>query len=177
MSFIDFSKREKFLSIITLGILFIVLFCNFVIAPLFSKMESLNEKIRTNEIRLERNLKIISRKDDIQSQYSKYSQLLKQKNSDEQEMALFLAGIEAIARKVAIRITDMKPRDIKTEDFFKRLTVDIELEANLGELTEFIYNLQNASDLYVIDRFRIEKKSRRSSSLKGYLRVSRDLIQ
>ena len=177
MIFSDFAKREKILLFITIGLGLTFLIYNFLIRSLTLKFATLNKEILTNEMKLSKNLKILRKKDKVQNEYMKYSQLLKQNNSDEQEMATLLSEIESVAREIAIRISDMKPRAIKAIDFYKRLSVDIEVEAELSEITKFIYNLQNKPYLFNIDRLRFERKSRRrSSTLKGYLLVSKDLI-
>lgn len=177
MFFLSFFKKEKALLtiIVSLGILSLIY--SVMINPILMKLKSLNKTILVNETKLDSNLKILKQKDIIQDEYERYSELLRQENSDEQEMTLLLSNIESAVRGVALRITAMKPKAIKKVDLYKRLSVDVEVEAELSEMTKFIYNLENEPYLLRIGRLRLGRKSRRRSSLlKGYLSVSKDLI-
>ena len=139
MIFSDFSKREKILLFLTISFAVAFLSYNFVFHPMGLNFETLNKEILTKEMQLRKNVKILSQKENIQNEYMEYSQLLRQKSSNEQEMATLLSEIESVAREIAIRITDMKPRAIRGIDFYNRLAVDVEVEAKLSEITKFIY--------------------------------------
>lgn len=151
---------------------------NFVVIPINLTFERLNKTIKTKEIKLRKDLKVVGEKRKVEAEYRKHSEELRQKKTDQEELTSLLSNIEAVAQELPISITDMKPRAIKEMDFHKRLAVDIEIEANMDEITEFIYNLQNRPYLLKIERLRIKSKSRRKSSskLKGYLLVSKILI-
>jgi len=177
MTFSNFSKREKAVLSITVSLIFVFLIYNFAIQPITAKFEALKKKILINERKLKKNLSVLGQKDMVESEYLKYSQLLKQKDSDEQEMSALLSDIESIAQEVAIRVTNMKPKGVKSVNFYKRLSVDIEVEAELNEITKFIYNLQKEPHLLSVDNLRLKQKRRhRSSVLRGYLLVTKDLI-
>jgi len=153
---------------------------NFVVGPIILKFERLDKAIQMQEAKLKKNLEITGKKDAIDSEYTKHSDQLRQEKTDEEEVTSLLSNIESIAQGIPISITDMKPRAIKEMDFHKRLAVDIEVEAKMDEITEFIYNLQNEPYLLKIERLRIKSKSSRRrktpSKLKGYLLVTKILI-
>ena len=151
----------------------------FVVSPIILKFEMLNKTIQIKEIKLRKDLKIIEEKGNIESEYAKHSKELRQRKTDEEEVTSLLSNIESVAQSIPISITDMKPRAIKKIDFHKRLAVDIEIEADMDEVTKFIYNLQNGPNLLKIERLRIKTSSSRRktpSKLKGYLLVTKILI-
>ena len=152
---------------------------NFVVTPITLKLESMDNTIQMQEVKLKKNLEIAGKKGAIDSEYTKHSGRLRQEKTDEEELTSLLSNIELVAQGIPISIEDMKPRPIKEIDFYKRLAIDIEVEAKMSEITEFIYNLQNEPYLLKIERLRIKTGSRRHktlSNLKGYLLVTKILI-
>lgn len=170
------SKREKVIFYLSLTTASIFLIYNFVLEPLHKKIQELNQKIEAKKIKLEKNLLVLNKKEKIEERYNKYFKNLQLKGTDEEEVAIFLAEIEKLAQKNAVHITDMKPRAPKAVDFYKRFTVDLEAEADIKQITQFIYQVQNTAQLLRVDRLRLETKSSQSQSLKSYLVISKILI-
>ncbi len=172
----NLSKREKNVLLIGATIVLVIILFNFVIDPLILRFQGLSQRLTANEIRLRKNLKILSNKKNIQAEYDKYVDFMKQKTSDEQEMSSLLSNVEKVAQELNIRITDMKPRRVKTKDFYKDLSLELEAEGLLGEITEFIYAIQNSPYLLSVEKLRLEKRSSRKPQLKTSLLISKILI-
>jgi Tfp pilus assembly protein PilO len=149
---------------------------SFVFAPLAEKISFLDKEIDSRELRLKKSQKILSREQVVEGDFKKHEQYLKQNSSDEQEMASLLSEIENVAHQVNVRINDMKPRKVKRVDFYNNFAVEIQSEGSLAEITKFIYTLQNPPHLLKAEKLRLEKQAIATSTLKGFLLVSKILI-
>ncbi|MFC1593923.1 type 4a pilus biogenesis protein PilO [Candidatus Omnitrophota bacterium] len=170
------SKRER--NAILVGIVFVlcIVLYTFVIEPLVTRFQDMRQKITVKELKVRKNLKILKNKDNIEAEYQKFADYMKQKTSDEQEMATLLSDVESAAQKLDIRITDMKPRKTKMVDFYKTLAVELEAEGQLEQITEFIHAVQNLPYLLSVDRLRLERRSARKQTLRSHLLIGKILI-
>lgn len=171
-----FSKREKFIALMTAGLVLIFLIYNFLLEPMLRKVEALNTEIAAQELRWRKNLRILSQEARVSSQYQKYAELIQFKGPDEQEMANILSEIEAVAKGINIRILNMKPQKIKVMEFYRNFSVDLIIEGQLKDITRFINDLQNAPHLIKVDKLHLEKESVVQPVLKALLLVSKILI-
>jgi len=167
------SKREKTFFIITVSVVILSLVFSFVIEPLYKKHIQVEQEIRVKELRLIKNLKLMREKDIITKGFEKYSDRLKTKSSNEEEMASVLSEIEKIGKKAGIYLSNVKPQRIKDMNFYKILLVEIKFQANMQTLSKFIYNLQNSTSLLKVKRLQINIKGGGSSLLDGVLRISK----
>lgn len=169
------SKREKIILYLCLAMAFIFLIYNFALEPIKKKMQDLNQKVEIKQVKLEKNLAVLSKKEKIEKKYAKYEKNMQAKGADEEEIAAFLSEIESLAQKNGLRINDMKPRPTKTVDFYKKFTVDLQAEGGIKQITQFIYQLQNDPELLRVDRLRLETKSQ-SQNLTSYMLISKITI-
>lgn len=170
------SKREKLIALVVLVLALCFVVYNFILDPMLKKISSLNSDIEAQEIKLKKNIKIISQEAQVAGQYKQYSDLMKLKTSEEQAMAKLLSEIEAVAQGINIRILDMKPQKIKTIDFYKNFSVAFTIDGQLKDITQFLYSLQNLPHLIKVDKLQLEKESVYQPELKASLQVSKVLI-
>ncbi|MFC1704072.1 type 4a pilus biogenesis protein PilO [Candidatus Omnitrophota bacterium] len=170
------SKRERNIVLIGSTFAIVVLLFNFVVAPMVSRFQELHQQIAAKEVKIKKNMKILKDKDRIEAEYEEYIGYMKQKTSDEQEMASLLSEVESAAQALEIRITDMKPRKVKTVEFYKGLAVELEAEGPLKQITEFIYTIQSPPHMLQVERVRLERRSARKPELKTNMLITRILI-
>jgi Tfp pilus assembly protein PilO len=84
----------------------------------------------------------------------------------------FLTELGRVAEETNVHIETMNPRPFRDLDFFKELSVEIDMEANLGNLVRFLYQMRKSSVVLVANRLRLKPKSERSALLKGHLVIS-----
>ncbi|MFH1655814.1 MAG: type 4a pilus biogenesis protein PilO [Candidatus Omnitrophota bacterium] len=169
----NISKREKIiLTICALLILAYFLF-NFVFEPIKRKIDDLNNEILTKELKLKKNYKVLNLKDVQEVEYKKYSDIMLQKDSDEQEMSSLLSEIESVSAGIDMRVSDMKPLRVKVMDFYKKFSVELEAEGLLDDITRFIHTIQNKPYLLEIERLRLERRSMRTDKLKAFMLINR----
>jgi Tfp pilus assembly protein PilO len=173
---LNISQREKNIAIVILVFLFLFAAYSFVFTPLLEKLSVLNREIEAKELKLIKNQKIFNREKFVANDYKKYEQYLRQKASDEQEMASVLSEIEAIAHQINIQISDIRPQRVKKEGFYNSFIIEVDAEASLKDITRFIYTLQSPPHLLRAEKLRLEKQIATSPTLKCYILVTKILI-
>jgi len=171
MEIFNFSKREKVLIAVFLGVLGLYLIVNFYAVPTFSTWNTINDEIRTTEIRLKRNKAIIDRKDIIQNDYDKltsdrFGKLLQSKSGE------WLNSIEKAAGK-NVWIENISPGPVKDMKTFQIQTVDIECNGELIDLTNFIYKIIHSPYLLKVDVLRFKVLSPTKNTIQCSLVISK----
>ena len=97
--------------------------------------------------------------------------------SESASMSAIITEIENVSGEANIRIADLKPQKVRKTGSFNNFSVSLILDGQLTSIMNFVYNLQNQPHLFAVDEMRFDKKSPNSTDLKGYLILSRVLIQ
>ncbi len=176
MIFSNVSKREKNLFYLTVFLIIIWVMYVFVIGPIRAKWKELNEKIELAGLKLEKNQMMIDRKEIIRSEHERYVLPVKMVSSEEEEMAKFLTEIESLANSSSVYIIDVKPRPIKKIKFYKKYIVELNTEGDISQISKFIYDIQNSTQLLKIDAFSLGIKGAGTNFLKCHILVSKILI-
>ncbi|MCM8780607.1 MAG: type 4a pilus biogenesis protein PilO [Candidatus Omnitrophica bacterium] len=171
------SKREKL--VLYLGVFFVMLTIldRTVIGPIYSKMSSLDKEIKEKEFQLNKDLRILSQKDKILSESARYATFLAKAKSEEEEVTDFLKEIESIATKSEIYLVDLKPGSVKIEGSSKRYTVSLNCEGEMTTIFDFMYNIESAKKLLVIEKYQISPKTSGSSTAKCSMTISKVVLQ
>jgi Tfp pilus assembly protein PilO len=84
----------------------------------------------------------------------------------------FLSEIGKVAEQANVHILRLNPRGTRDYGPFTELAVELDAEANLGNLVRFLYDIRESSVLLVIDEMRLQPKADRSALLKSSLIIS-----
>jgi Tfp pilus assembly protein PilO len=133
----------------------------------------LDKEIREKESAIKKNIRIVSQKDRILTESAKYSSFLSTSESEEEEMTSILKEVEIIANKNSVYLFDMKPASSRNIGASKKYTINLNCEAQMEQLTEFIYNIENSNKLLTIEKYEISPKSKESSIAKCSMSISR----
>jgi Tfp pilus assembly protein PilO len=163
------SKREKAIFYSAAFFVSLVALDRLAISPVIAKIKSLDNEIQEKETAIKKNLRIVSQKDRIQDEASRYSSFLGGMKSEEEEMTSLLKEIETLANKGGVYLIDMKPAGLKDN----RYAVNVSCEGQMEQLVSFMYNIENSAKLLMIDKYQITPKSRESSVAKASLLVSK----
>lgn len=172
----NLSKREKLILYLTLGLILLAFIYGLILEPLEKRWAKINKLILTREIKLKQNLRTISEKESISKEYQEYSRQVKAKGSDEKEIAALLQEVETIAAQTAVRLSNVKPGKIEDKKFYKLYILEVETEADIAPLTEFIYQLERSPQILSVRKLHLGTKSRRSSLLRGKLLITKVLV-
>lgn len=176
MIFSNLRRRERNLFYLTAALILFWIIQGFVIGPLAVKWKQLNEKISAGSLKVEKNLKMIEKKERIKRDYENYASAVKMIGSEEEEMAKFLTEIESLASSSSVHIVDIKPRPIKHIQFYKKYLVELDAEGDVNQISKFIYDIQNSNQLLKVDKFSLGIKGAGTALLKCHLLVSKVLI-
>jgi Type II secretion system (T2SS), protein M subtype b len=172
--FRNVTKREKLLAVSTISVAVIAVVYNFIIDPIIGQWNSMDKKIRSKEITLEKYARILRDKNSIEKlrgRYAKYFETNRQ--TPEEESSAALSVIEQVARRTNVRITNIKPLSSKSFGSYNRSTFRVAVEAKLTELTKFIYDLQSSDQLLKVERMVLTAKESEPSVIKAILNVTK----
>ncbi len=167
------SKREKIIFYCALIFLSVTVADRFIISPIFHKMQTLNKETNETKTAIRKDLHILVHKDRILSDSKKHKNLLSSLMSDEEEMTSILKEIENLANKSGIYLVDMKPGGLADIEVSKKYTVNLNCEAQMEQLMEFMYSVEKSDKLLTIERYQISPKSRDSSVARCRMTISK----
>jgi pyridoxal/pyridoxine/pyridoxamine kinase len=128
------------------------------------------------ETAIRRNAHVVIQKDRILSEVAKYNSFLSSAKSEDEEATSFLKEIENLANKSSVYLIDMKPAGVKDLGSSKRYLLNLNCEAQMEQLTDFMYNIENSNKLLAIDKYQISPKSKESSIAKCSISISKIVI-
>ncbi|MFH1856006.1 MAG: hypothetical protein ABH836_02100 [Candidatus Omnitrophota bacterium] len=170
------SKREKiFLYAVTVFV-GAALLDKAVIMPIGQKFNQLKEDILIDEKILAKNVRILEQEEIVLREHKQFEDFSKPVGSDEEEMAKFLNNIEKFARDSSVYLVDIKPRPIVQIEFYKKYIMEIDSEAEMKGLINFLYKIENSEGLIKIEKAQFNLKKTGSPVIKGIMVISKMLI-
>lgn len=166
------SKKEKIILYIAVFIVSILILDRMIVSPVFFKIRSLNKELLQEQADIKKNLRILAQKDRILTESAKYSSFLGDgKVSDDEQVTLVLKELESLASKSSVYLVDMKPGGIKESGSSKRILVNLNCEAQMEQLVNFMYNMENSNALISIEKYQLTPKTKESSVAKCSISV------
>lgn len=169
--FENLKKREKVLLSLTFVLVVLGLIYNFVFAPILERYRLINQEITKSEVKLQKYIYLLGRKDKIRKDFDKISEIVKIKVSEEEEMALILSEIENLSQRSSVHITKIRPLAAKNFGTYKEFSVEVQAEAKIEDISQFVYDLQNSSQLLRTKRLRLNTKFSQSETLAAVILV------
>ena len=167
------NQKEKALLFIVIGLIVIWIVYSLIIEPVYNKWVNLGKKVEISKIELKKGIKILKQRDYVRKEYDKYSANFMAKQSDEEEMALILNEIETQARKSYVRIVNMKPRRVARNEFHRTFYIDLDTEATMRNILQFIKNLKDSKLCLSVEQLTLNSRARDPSILVGKMSISR----
>ena len=174
------SKREKSIFCLCVMLIACALLYNFMFEPIVKKWVKTNKEIQIKKMALMKNIRAVKNRKKVFSEYKVYVDKVKQKGSDEKEIAKIFREIESAARNNHVRILNMKPVSfIDTsgeKEGYKKLAVEVECEAQMSALVQFIYNIQTCSQILKVKQIKLKAKEMNSNIIRSTLSIGKILI-
>lgn len=169
----NLNKREKFVLAITVTVIIFSLTYNFILKPYLRVTGVLKKEIAQHKAKLLEAAYYLQKKTAIEKDFQNALGNLKRQEglSGEQQVARILVELENLGNLSGIRITDIKPKPMRSYDFYSEFIIEIKFEAELREAVKFIYEIQQAKEILKIGKFQLNVKSGGSSLLEGHLQV------
>ena len=174
--FSNLPKKEKFGLTIGIVIVLLALLDRIVMAPIGLQFKKVNSQIKANEMKLARDLRNLSQKDDIAREYQKYIQYVKSNYSEGEEVAKLLEEVEGIGSSTGITINNINPNPPKQIGVYKYYLIEIDAEGKMDALMAFLYNLGNSKQLFRASKVYISLKDKETSTVKASILVTKIVV-
>jgi hypothetical protein len=161
------NKRDRFIFYIVAVFLSMVLFERLMINPIYSKIKSFNEEINNKSLR------ILAQKDKISAESQEYSSFVTKGVSEEEEFTSFLRDVEDLANKNSVYLVDLKPGGAKEVGSAKKYIVLLNCEAQMEQIVNFMFNIENSDKLLTIEKYQINPKSKESTVAQCNMAISK----
>lgn len=168
-------KKEKIILYLAVFFISLVILDRLIISPVFSKMKSLDKETQIKEAEIKKNLRILAQKERILSENVKYGSFLNSFESSEDQAASSLKEIEDYADKASVYLIDMKPASVKDAGALKKYLINLNCEAQMEQLTSFMYNIENSKELLTIEKCQISPKAKGSSVARCSMTISKTI--
>ncbi len=172
MIFSSLSKRERKITVTTAIIVGACAIFNLFIYPTIIRWQRLGEeitKLNVDLYKMERNLQL---RDRIESEYRKYERQILTTGSNEEEIANLLREVETLSRHIGLYMRSIRPFPIQDEGFYRKYTVQVEVEGEMRTIGKFLYSLQNSPQLLKVERLQINARTA-TEMLRTNLLISR----
>lgn len=171
------SKRERLILYATAAFLSLLFLNNFVVYPVYARIRALAESIKEKESQVKLSMRIVSQKERVASESRKYASFLRKPQTEEEGMITLLKTVENTANKSSLYVIDMKPAGVKEEkDRTKKYLVTLTGEGQMEQIVDFMYHIESADELLVIEKYQISPKSRESSVAECSITISKLVI-
>lgn len=171
------SKKEKTLLFVTLGLVSLALLDALILGPILSRGKVMDAEIHAKEETIKRNLRIISFRDSIESEYAGYQSYLDSADKVREEIiGDLLKKIEVMARDHKIGIINIQPGDIVENPVFQEYKTSLECEGAFADLLAFMRDLEGSEFLFKITKYTMIPKSKGGEVLITTMDISRVFI-
>ena len=170
------SRREKVIISIAALVFLALLFNRMVVRQMAMRMHRLNKDIAYQQARLKRSLFVVSREKLISEEYQRQIRDIIQRYSDKEEKARLNSEIVQLAKKTGIFLADIKASNVEESSPYKKLTVEIEVEAKMPFLADFIYQLEKSPYLLRLEEIYLVPKRKNPDILNARMVISELLI-
>ena len=167
------SARERAVFHLSVAFIFLMLLDRLIISPISSQIDALNKETQQEEAMIKKNLRLLAQKDKIVAQSSKFESYLNSSLSQDEEVTAMLKEIEDLANKNSVYLIDLKPGEVKQSGATRKYLINLSLEAQMDQLTVFMYGVESSDRLFTIEKYQIEPKARESSVARGSMIISR----
>jgi Tfp pilus assembly protein PilO len=174
--FSRFSQRERTVLFFAAAAVSLLLIDRVIVGPVVSKIESLTDQIDEKKVDVERDLRILSYRDRIISERARYDAFLTTIRPEQEEITALLKEVEGLASESGIYLVDMKPRKIEDLGPSKKFVISLTCEAQMTQVIDFMYNIENSETLLTIEQYDISPKAKGSSIAKCTLSIAKLII-
>lgn len=170
------SKREKIVFYASALFVSFALTDRLIISPILSKMKTLDEEMRGAESEIKNDLRILAHKDRISAESTQYRTFFEQPKTDDEEMTSILKEVENAANQTSIYLIDLKPAEIAVSGMSKTYRVNLNCEAQMEQLVDFMYNIENSNKILTVEKYQINPKSKESSVVRCRMTITKVAI-
>lgn len=170
------SKTEKTIAAAAICFIVLAVFDRLMFDSILSRINSVDQDVKTNELIIKKGLKILAQKKAIMAQLEHYSSYDVDAKTQEEEISSLLKSIETTAGKSLVVVTDVKLADFKSEKLLKKYSVSLGCEGTMEQCINFMFNLEHSKDLFTIENYQITSKDKEKGIVKCQMNISKTVI-
>lgn len=170
------SRKERIGLFIAVTFLSFAFLDRLIIDPIAAKIRQIDQDISISEKQLEEYLRYLKQKGIVTAEYQKNAQYVKKVGSDEEEQTKILGEIEELSRRCKISVINVKPQSPRQIGFYRKYVVNVESEAEMQPFMDFLYQLNNSSQLLRVEEVTFNLKEKKSLIVRGSILVTKVVI-
>lgn len=174
---VQLTNRERGILVVLIMICGIYAGYAFVYRPSVVERQRIEENIRHARRKLNEQMKLIRKERLMPVELRESIGAMRQLIAPEEVMSVILSEIETAARGLKIRINEMKPQGIITDDVINRFPVSLAVDGSFKELMAFVHLLQAPEHDLKVTQFHLEKGFSDPGTLLAKIVVVRMLIR
>lgn len=172
------AKREKILLAIAIFLFSLALMDVLMLGPILKQLGEMQGEIQTKHASIKRDLRILSFRDGIIREYTRYVAYMDSGEKTQEEIvAALLQKIESIAAQKKVSISNVQPGDVDDGPIFQIYKTTLSGEGNLMDVLEFMYLLEESDYLFQVVKYELTPKSKGSEVMKFEMDIERILIE
>lgn len=174
----NMSKRERYIALAAVSFVFAAVIYNFVIDRIVRQWQSLNDRMGLRTSALKKDIALLASRKTLEANYAKFSKYIRSGNSEEESAAETLAYLENLSRSDLCLILNIKPIGSRDLVSYKEMLIDLSCEGSIGQLTKFLYDIENTKDAILkVRHFVLTSKAGQDGALKGSFLISKIIIR
>lgn len=166
------NNREKILAVIAITLILGTVIFTAVIEPQLKERKLRLERMHQLQLKLTKMKADCLIKDRIDNIYSQIEPLIASKGTGQQEISLFTRQLSDLYSKLNVRIRSVKILPIANEEFYRRLSVKIEMSGHIKSILNFIFSVERYSTPIRIEQFDL-KTGEITDNVQAYFLVSK----
>lgn len=163
--------RERLLAVGAGAVLLIVALDRSVIAPWLKHGQHVRQEIHRMEEALRSHERLLTRKDHVLVERSRYERYLKPPVADDLQVAALLKELEGLVGDSGLVLKEIKSLPSDVSDTATRYPLEIHFQCTLEQWVNFVYRIEISSSLYEIVRAVLLTKAELPDKLEGVLQV------
>ena len=152
------SNREKVLAVVTMSLVLGAAIFIVVIEPQLKEHKARLMRMNQLRLKLTKMKGDLLVKDRIDSVYAQIEPLIASSGTDQQEISLFTRELSDLYSKRNIRTRTIKILPLTNEEFYRRLSVRIEMSGHIREILNFIASIEKHPNPIRIEQFDIKSR-------------------
>jgi len=152
------SNREKVLMVFTVSVALCATIFMVIIEPQLKEHKARSMRMNQLRVKLTKMNGDLLVKDRIGSVYAQIESLITSSGTDQQEISLFTRELSDLYSKRNVKTRTIKVLPIADEEFYKRLSVKIEMSGQIKEILNLITSIEKHPNPIRIEQFDIKSR-------------------
>ncbi len=166
------TTREMRLLTIAFGMTAVLAVFGYLVRPAVRRWQEKEALVRRTAVEVRRAQRLIEERVQLTERLNALNRNLLTRIPLARKEGEFLSEIGKVAQQTNVLLLRLDPQGSRDYGPFTELSVELDAEANLGNLVRFLYDIRESSVLLVVEKMRLQPKADRSALLKSYLVIS-----